>query len=97
MTGPSNAISTAGGITSSQLGAAGTAGTESASSLQQMQDLIASCRSDMEYAGRHLTPNASAMRVFRGDETNQVHGTTGNAAHADYWYYEPEDYDGDTG
>ena len=40
MTGPSNAISTAGGITQSQLGAAGTAGTESASSLQQMQNLI---------------------------------------------------------
>jgi hypothetical protein len=40
MNGPSKAISTAGSITNSQLGAAGTAGAQSQASLQQMQDLI---------------------------------------------------------
>lgn len=38
--------------------------------------------------------SVEGMRIFKGSETNQVHHS-GTPAHADSWYYEPSDYDGD--
>lgn len=35
------------------------------------------------------------MRVFQGQTTKQLDGHTGQAAQADAWYYEPDDYTGD--
>ena len=34
-------------------------------------------------------------RIFQGHTTRQIDGHTGQAAQADAWYYEPEDYEGD--
>jgi hypothetical protein len=36
----------------------------------------------------------STYRVFRGDETKQRHGHTGQPANPARWYYEPLDYVG---
>lgn len=35
------------------------------------------------------------MRIFQGQNTGQIDGHTGQAAFADAWYYEPDDYEGD--
>ncbi len=34
-------------------------------------------------------------RVFKGSETNQIDGCTGEPADPELWYYEPTDYEGD--
>jgi len=36
-----------------------------------------------------------AYRVFRGDQTKQRNGRTGERANPGQWYYEPLDYVGD--
>jgi len=35
------------------------------------------------------------IRFFRGSDTKQVDATTLQPADPEYWYYEPDDYDGD--
>ena len=71
--GGSNAISTAGGITQSQLGAAGTAGATSAAEQQQMQQLIAPLISQQTKlaTGDRTAATAAAMPVI-----SQLSGAT---------------------
>ena len=42
-----------------------------------------------------LTMETKAYRVFRGDQTKQRNGRTGERANPGQWYYEPLDYVGD--
>ena len=44
---------------------------------------------------RDNTMKRDEHRIFRGSQTNQ-RDYNGNRARADYWYYEPCDYDGYT-
>ena len=71
--GPSKAISTAGGITQSQLGAAGTAGATSAAEQAQMQQLIAPLISQQTKlaTGDRTAATAAAMPVI-----SQLSGAT---------------------
>ena len=36
------------------------------------------------------------MRIFQGTDTRQIDGHTGRPAVPEAWYWEPDDYEGDT-